>query len=91
MACGVPVVAFDNPAGYWLLDHEGNSLRCRRTVDGLAEALGRLVGDASLREQLGAGALETIAAGFSSWDQALSGVYDILCDPESANDREREG
>ena len=36
MACGVPVVAFDNPAGHWLLrDHE-NSLLARRTVDSLS-------------------------------------------------------
>ncbi len=36
MACGVPVIAFDNPAGDWILEHDRNSLRCRRTVDGLA-------------------------------------------------------
>jgi GT2 family glycosyltransferase/glycosyltransferase involved in cell wall biosynthesis len=81
MACGVPVVAFDNPAGDWILHHDQNSLRCRRTVDGLAGALDRLVGDAEARERLGKGALETIAEGFSDWDRALSGVYDILCDP----------
>ena len=38
MACGAPVVAFDNPAGDWVLHHERNALRCPRTVDGLADA-----------------------------------------------------
>ena len=42
MACGVPVVAFDNPAGDWILHHDENALRCRRTVDGLADAITRL-------------------------------------------------
>ena len=82
MACGVPVVAFDNPAGNWILHHEENSLRCRRTVDGLAGALERLVVDGDLRERLGAGAEATIAERFSDWNKAFAGVYDILCDPE---------
>ena len=82
MACGVPVVAFDNPAGNWIMDHEVNSLRCRRTVDGLAQALERLVLDGELRERLGSAAEATIAERFSDWDRALSGVYDILADPD---------
>ncbi|HEY6533240.1 MAG TPA: glycosyltransferase, partial [Acidimicrobiales bacterium] len=84
MACGVPVVAFDNPAGDWILHHDQNSLRCRRTVDGLDGALDRLVGDAELRERLGAGAQATIAERFANWDHALAGVYDILSDPAGA-------
>lgn len=87
MACGVPVVAFDNPAGDWILEHEVNSLRCRRTVDGLAQALERLVGDPAERECLGAAAEATIAARFGSWQRALGGVYDVLADPEGAGGR----
>jgi len=82
MACGVPVVAFDNPAGDWILHHEVNSLRCRRTVDGLGEALERLVVDGEFRDRLGSAAEATIAGEFSNWERALAGVYDILADPE---------
>ena len=38
LACGAPVVAFDNPAGDWILRHEQNCLRCPRTADGVIEA-----------------------------------------------------
>ena len=83
MACGVPVVAFDNPAGNWILEHEVNSLRCRRTVDGLSGALTRLVDDAALRERLGTAAEATIAERFSDWEAAFADVHDILSDPAS--------
>jgi glycosyltransferase involved in cell wall biosynthesis len=82
MACGVPVVAFDNPAGDWILHHERNSLRTPRTVDGLYDALDRLVTDGDLRAQLREHALADIAKGHSDWPSALSGIYDYLCDPE---------
>jgi GT2 family glycosyltransferase/glycosyltransferase involved in cell wall biosynthesis len=84
MACGVPVVAFDNPAGDWILEHEVNSLRCRRTVDGLAGALERLALDPELRDRLGAAAEATIADRFSNWDAAFAPVHGILSDPEGA-------
>jgi GT2 family glycosyltransferase/glycosyltransferase involved in cell wall biosynthesis len=83
MACGVPVVAFDNPAGDWILHHEVNSLRCRRTVDGLAEAMSRLVVDQDLRVRLGAAAETTIAERFARWDDAFAGVYGVLADPHA--------
>jgi GT2 family glycosyltransferase/glycosyltransferase involved in cell wall biosynthesis len=81
MACGVPVVAFDNPAGDWILHHGENSLRCRRTVDGLAEAIGTLVADPALRVRLGARGLEDIAARHGDWDAAFEGIYEFLTDP----------
>ncbi|HEV2309650.1 MAG TPA: glycosyltransferase, partial [Acidimicrobiia bacterium] len=74
MACGVPVVAFDNPAGSWLLEHEVNSLLTRRTVDALCEGVERLVVNAELRACLREGGLRTIAARHASWDDALGGV-----------------
>ena len=41
MACGVPVVAFDNPWGHWILEDGENSLLARRTVPGLVDAMER--------------------------------------------------
>ncbi|MDX6220609.1 MAG: O-antigen biosynthesis protein [Frankiales bacterium] len=82
MACGVPVVAFDNPWGHWVLQDGENSLLAKRTVDGLVDALERAVVDRELRASLGRGALDTIAAGHSEWQPALTGIYGYLCDPE---------
>ena len=82
MASGVPVVAFDNPWGHWLLRDEENSLLARRTVDSLVEHLERLCTDAELRGRLAAQGLADIAAGHADWDRALGGVYNWLCDPE---------
>jgi glycosyltransferase involved in cell wall biosynthesis len=82
MACGVPVVAYDNPAGHWLLEHEQNSLLVRRTVDGLRDAVERLVLDLELRTRLQNGALRTVAERHASWDKALSGIYPFLTEPD---------
>ncbi len=82
MACGTPVVAFDNPAGDWILRDNDNSVRCRRTVDALADAVAGLVADPERRVAMGAAASRTIAERFSSWPAALDGVYDILADPQ---------
>jgi glycosyltransferase involved in cell wall biosynthesis len=82
MACGVPVVAFDNPWGHWLLRDGENSLLARRTVDGLADQLERLCRDELLRRRLAEQGLADIAARHADWDHALSGIYDWLCDPE---------
>jgi glycosyltransferase involved in cell wall biosynthesis len=81
MACGVPVVAFDNPAGYWLLRDEYNSLLVHQSAASLEEAIGRLVADADLRAELRQGGLKTIAAHHSSWDAALSDVYAFVSNP----------
>jgi O-antigen biosynthesis protein len=88
MACGTPVVAFDNPAGDWILHHEQNALRCPRTVDGLADALTRVATDGALRQRLGSQALADIAARHSDWDAALAGIYGFLCDPVGEGARE---
>jgi GT2 family glycosyltransferase/glycosyltransferase involved in cell wall biosynthesis len=82
MACGVPVVAFDNPWGHWILRDEENSLLAKRTADHLADQLERLVADQELRERLSAQALKDIAAAHGDWDTALAPIYDYLCDPE---------
>lgn len=82
MACGTPVVAFDNPAGDWILRDGLNAVRCRRTVDALAEAVGGLVDDPGRRVALGAAASRTIADRFASWPEALDEVHAILSDPD---------
>lgn len=81
MACGTPVVAFDNPAGDWIVHHEENALRCPRTVDGLADALTRLASDGALRRRLGAQGRADITARHGDWQAALSNIYGYLCDP----------
>lgn len=88
MSCGAAVVAFDNAHGHWLLKHEQNCLLTPRTVDGLADAVERLVLNPPLRRRLADGGLETIRLGHSDWSSALSGIYRYLCDPESANVRD---
>jgi glycosyltransferase involved in cell wall biosynthesis/GT2 family glycosyltransferase len=82
MACGVPVVAFDLPEGRWVLRPGENCLLARQTVDGLVEPLDRLIRDDELRRRLGTGALAHIDRHHASWEDALGGVYDFLCDPE---------
>jgi GT2 family glycosyltransferase/glycosyltransferase involved in cell wall biosynthesis len=82
MACGVPVVAFDNPWGHWILRDEENSLLAKRTADHLADQLERMCVDQELRERLSEQALKDIAAAHGDWDAALAPIYDYLCDPE---------
>jgi GT2 family glycosyltransferase/glycosyltransferase involved in cell wall biosynthesis len=84
MASGVPVVAFDNPWGHWILDDERNSLLAELGVAGIVEQLSRLVDSASLRHQLAAQATADIDARHSDWDGAFSGLYAYLCNPEAS-------
>ena len=82
MACGVAVVALDNPAGDWLLHHDRNCLRAVQTADGLAAEIIALVEDPDRRQRLARQGVADIAASHASWEQNLAGVYDYLCDPE---------
>ncbi len=82
MACGAPVVAFDNPAGGWLLRDGVNCLLAPRTVDGLVERLEAMAVNPTLRRRLADRAVADIAERHSDWDAALGGVYDFLADPE---------
>jgi glycosyltransferase involved in cell wall biosynthesis len=77
----VPVVAFDNPAGHWLLRDGENSLLTRRSADALAAAIERIVVDPVLERRLADQGLRDIAERYSSWDKALSGIYEYLGDP----------
>ena len=81
MACGVPVVAFDLPPGYWILRDGENCLLARRTVASLTEQLLRLATDDPLRADLATGALASIAASHASWDANLAGVHAALGAP----------
>lgn len=60
MACGLPVVAFDCPWGprSIITDGQDGILVENGNVDKLAESLSRLMADASLRQQMSAGALK---------------------------------
>jgi glycosyltransferase involved in cell wall biosynthesis len=81
MACGTPVVAFDNPHGRWLLQDGENARLCELNASGLVEAVEELMDDPALRERLRAGGLRTVAAGHADWDRALAGIHDYLVDP----------
>ena len=82
LACGVPVIAFDNPAGHWLLRDHHNSLLARRTVDALRDAIERVVLDPELGRELARNGLRDIAQHHSSWDGAFAGIFEFLSDPE---------
>jgi GT2 family glycosyltransferase/glycosyltransferase involved in cell wall biosynthesis/predicted SAM-dependent methyltransferase len=82
MACGVPVVAFENPWGHWILRDQENCLLAKRTVDSLADRLERLCVDQEMRQRLAKRGLADIAAHHADWDKALVGIYPYLCDPE---------
>lgn len=82
MACGVPVVAFDNPWGHWILKDEENCLLAKRTVPSLTDKLARLVVDTELRNRLRNQAVADIAAAHGSWDGAFGDIYGYLCNPE---------
>ncbi len=84
MACGVPVVAFDNAWGHWILKDGENSLLARRTVTGVVDALERLCVSRPLREKLAENAIASIAENHNEWDAAFSDVYAYLCDPNRA-------
>ena len=84
MACGVPIVAFDHGAADWLLRHDENSIRTRRTKDALVAGLLELATDPPLRVRLGAQAARDIDERHSNWDAALAGIYPFLRDPGSA-------
>jgi glycosyltransferase involved in cell wall biosynthesis len=83
-SCGAPVVAFDLPAGYWILRDRENSLLARRTVDSLAERIGELVADAELRRRLSRGGLDLIQRHHASWEANLAGVHAALGAPLTA-------
>ncbi|HHL40768.1 MAG TPA: glycosyltransferase family 1 protein [Deltaproteobacteria bacterium] len=53
MACGTAVVGTNVPGIRNIIDHEKNGLLCEPTVDGLREAVSRLLCDDPLREKLG--------------------------------------
>ena len=82
MACGTAVVAFENPAGDWLLRNDHNCVQSPQTADGLAAEVVALVRDPVRRQRLAKQGLSDIAARHASWDANLTGVYDHLCDPE---------
>jgi UDP-glucose:(heptosyl)LPS alpha-1,3-glucosyltransferase len=61
MACGLPVMTSRKNGGSEMITHECDGLVLEDPADfmGLAEMIRRLVGDAALRNRLGAAAAET--------------------------------
>jgi glycosyltransferase involved in cell wall biosynthesis len=86
MACGTPVIAFDNIHARWLLKDGDNARLCELNAAGIVEAIEELMGDADLRERLRRGGLETIASGHADWNLALSGIHDFLVNPAGTSD-----
>ena len=85
MACGTAVVAFENPAGDWLLRHDHNCMQSPQTADGLASEIIALVRDPARRRRLAQQGLADISARHANWAQNLAGVYDFLSDPETGS------
>jgi glycosyltransferase involved in cell wall biosynthesis len=81
MACGAAVVAFDNPAGSWLLRDGDNCLLAPRTVDGLVDRLEAMAVNPTLRHRLAEQAMKDIVERNSDWDAALSGIYAYMTNP----------
>jgi O-antigen biosynthesis protein len=80
MASGATMVAPDSKFFKWLFTEE-NSNQAMRTVDDIVEQLDALIRDPELRRRKQAAAVATIDAGHASWEDALSGIYDYMCDP----------
>ncbi len=83
LACGTAVVAFENPAGDWLLRHDRNCMLAPQTADGLAAEIISLVREPARRQRLAKQGLADIASSYASWEHNLAGVYDYLCNPDS--------
>lgn len=81
MACGGAVVAFDNPAGHWLLRSGENSVLAEMNATALADAILRMVDDVPFRDRLAARGLQTIDEQYSDWPAAISGIHRFLSDP----------
>jgi glycosyltransferase involved in cell wall biosynthesis len=76
-ACGTPTVASDSPGLRDSVEHDRTGyLVPHGDVAALADRLGALFGDASLRDELGRRA-RSFAAGFS-WEASARGVLEVL-------------
>jgi glycosyltransferase involved in cell wall biosynthesis len=82
MACGGTVIAFDNPAGHWLLRSGENCLLTEMSPTSIADAIVKLVEDSSLRQGLASNALARIAEQHADWAVPLATIHPYLCDPE---------
>jgi len=76
MASGVAVVTNKNPATTWLLRHEENCLLSDPFSTALAEAIGRLVEDAELRDQLTAAGEKTVTG--RNWDGEFAKLWEFM-------------
>lgn len=78
MACGVPVVTYDNGGSRDFAFHEKTALVApRRDTKRLAEELERLVKDAALRAQIAKGGCEFVAT-MPTWEEQAEKLEKIL-------------
>jgi glycosyltransferase involved in cell wall biosynthesis len=82
MASGVAMVAADSTWFRWLFEDGRNADLTMRTLDDVVARLESLILDTERRKSIAAAGTATIDARHSDWDEALSGVYDYMCDPE---------
>ena len=82
MACGVPVVAFDNPAGDWILHDGENSRRCSARSTGWPRPSRSSRSTGRSRAKLATNGIADIEEGHDHWPTAFGGIYEYLCDPE---------
>lgn len=94
MACGVPVVASNVCAIPEEIDHGVNGILIEpRSVDELAEAICRLLGDSNLRKKMGDSARKTVLNRFD-WDMNVVRtveVYQQILNSFDRKSRLREG
>jgi glycosyltransferase involved in cell wall biosynthesis len=80
MACGAAVVTNRNPFTTWLLRDGENCALCEMTRSDIADAVGRLIDQPSLRERLVAGAESDIGSYYSNWDASCERIFAIMRD-----------
>nr|WP_223755278.1 glycosyltransferase [Myxococcus sp. RHSTA-1-4] len=76
MASGMTVVTNDNPANHWLLHDGENCLLTAPTPGSVLAQLRRAVGDASLRQRLGASAAERVRR--TTWEEQVDRMMEHL-------------
>jgi len=74
-ACGCPMVINDTPNANWLLARD-EALYCEMSVEGIADAINRLLGDGELRSSLSAAALARAQG--ATWEAEADKLADYL-------------
>jgi glycosyltransferase involved in cell wall biosynthesis len=78
LACGAAVVTNRNPYTAWLLRDGENCALCEMARSDIADTVGRLIDDPSLRERIVVGAQSDIASHYSDWDASCERIFTIM-------------